>query len=480
VNAVLLRLPPFGVTCAPLNLGHLAAVLRASGHTVRVIDLDAETFHEVDDEVRAAFWSRDTDTVVRALRDPRQLHRLLPATRLRAWVNRVLGLAPDLVGLSLYGNNVISSARLATHLRQASDAMIVAGGPYCRREGGVAQRLIARGYVDAVAVGEGEETLADLASHYRRGVGPAIAGALVRTAAGIVDGGPRPPVGDLDGLPFPDFTDLRLDAYAALAIATSRGCVNRCGFCADCTFWGKFRYRRAERVVAEIEHQVQRHGRTRFEFLDLLVNGNLRELERLCRLLVARQEARGPIAWRGFAFPRPMSRELVGLMRQAGCERLHLGVESGSPNVLRRFNRRVDPAAIEDLVRTCDQAGIAVGIDWMVGFPGETEEDFAATVDLARRLMPHTNGVRSRPASICRALVGSDLWASPARHGAVLREPTDGTSWDDGQVGPAIRQRRRHEFNAMLGEYCEVGGLSWAPEAAAPKGAGAPDKNRGE
>jgi radical SAM superfamily enzyme YgiQ (UPF0313 family) len=453
VKITLVRMPAFGVTCAPLNLACLAAVLRARGHDVTLLDLDAATYHEADADLRSTFWSRDTASNLAAWKDPQKVRRLASGPTTREWERRVLSGSPDVVGFSVYATNVVPTAHLARRIRRRSRAPIVFGGPHCRRESGVALDLVQRGFADAAVVGEGEETLAELVADLAAGGLRRRPGAIVRTARALEDGGPRASLADLDALPFPDFTGLRLEHYDALSAATSRGCINRCGFCLDCSFWGAHRQRRAERVAAELEHQVRTHGILRFELLDLLVNGRLPELERLCRLLVALGERVGrPVEWRGFLSPREMSADLLGLMRRAGCTHVSIGVESGSERVLRRFHRRTPTRTIEELVARCHAAGIGVGIDWMVGFPGETEEDFAATVALATRLRPYVEGGGHRPASLCAAPPGSDLYANPGRYGVVRLDATDLAGWDDGGAPYATRVARRRRLNEVLAQ----------------------------
>ena len=87
--------------------------------------------------------------------------------------------------------------------------------------------------------------------------------------------------------------------------------------------------------------------------------------------------------------PKDLSDELIAVMARHDniCRHLHLPVQSGSSEILRRMNRRYDKARYLDLVRKLREAmpDISLTTDIIVGFPGETEEDFEETLDIVRQ-----------------------------------------------------------------------------------------------
>ncbi len=458
MKLVLLRMPAFGGQCPPLNLACLSAYLKARGHHVDLIDLDAETCRAAAPGLRESFWSDSFLARKEAWADAGKRAALLSAPLLDAWQARVLELAPDIVGFSIYSLNFYPSVHLARRLKEASAVKTVFGGPFCLRENGIAEAAVREGFADAAVVGEGEETLAELVEDFASGTVRKSPGAIRRNGQAIEDGGPRALIRDLDALPYPDFSGLRMDDYENFAVAASRGCINKCAFCADHSLIGGYRYRGAAGVVAEIGARIRAHGKYKFMFLDVLINGDLAELERMCRLLIKLQAGLGKrIEWWAFAFPRRMSAALVGLMKRAGCRRLSIGVESGSPRLLRLYNRSADLAAAEDFIRACHAEGILVRIDWMVGFPGETDEDFELTLALARKLLPYTREPEFRPASICAVIPGSNLWSDPHRYG--ITERASGSPQDlPGPKDPAPsaeQLRRRAVLNDIIKGYRE-------------------------
>lgn len=88
--------------------------------------------------------------------------------------------------------------------------------------------------------------------------------------------------------------------------------------------------------------------------------------------------------------PKDLSDKLIDAFKNCDklCKYIHLPVQSGSDAILKAMNRKYTREAYLELVRKLREAvpGIAISTDIIVGFPGETEEDFEDTLDLARRV----------------------------------------------------------------------------------------------
>lgn len=455
MRILLLRLPAFGGKCPPLNLAYLAAYLRLRGHDVATFDFDAEAYLQADANLRKTFWENpDSYSVMLDWQDERKSAPLVSGPLMDAWQQKVLDFAPDIIGFSVYFVTLFPSMELARRLRDRSSAKIVFGGPFCRRANGGARDIVSRGIADAAVIGEGEVTFAELVDMFGSGKARACPGAIVRTDRGIEDGGDRELIADLDSLPFPDFSGFQLRHYSLLPIHSSRGCVNNCAYCLDRAFWKKYRCREPANVVAEIEQQVMTHGMYDFVFLDLLVNGHLGNMEKMCRLLVALQNKLGKeLRWMGYASPREMSEDLIDWMKRAGCRELIFGVESGSERVLQRFEKRIDLGVAEKIIKTCCAKDISVTIDWIVGFPGETEEDFEKTVQFSKRIQPCSD--HFRPANLFFLNPGSRVWNNPRRYGIAGVNPEDLTAWEDDTASASreTRIRRHSSFNAFWADY---------------------------
>ena len=164
---------------------------------------------------------------------------------------------------------------------------------------------------------------------------------------------------------------------------TSRGCINRCTYCYEARQWGKYRFRHADNIVAEMEYYVEQWKPAHLFFRDSLIDGNLKEFGKMCDLII---EKKLPVLWSGMARIHPrMDREFLQKAYRAGCRALLFGVESGSRRVKDHMKKNVKNEVEERVIRDCAEVGIHVGAFIIVGYVNETEEDFQATLDYIRR-----------------------------------------------------------------------------------------------
>jgi threonylcarbamoyladenosine tRNA methylthiotransferase MtaB len=111
--------------------------------------------------------------------------------------------------------------------------------------------------------------------------------------------------------------------------------------------------------------------------------------------------------------PRELNGELIALIGAAGtvCRHLHIPLQSGDDGILAAMHRNYDAAFFQDLVRKLhtNLPGIAIGIDVMAGFPGETEEAFESTLRMVEE-MPiaylHVFPYSRRPGTPAAAMAG--------------------------------------------------------------------------
>jgi tRNA-2-methylthio-N6-dimethylallyladenosine synthase len=170
------------------------------------------------------------------------------------------------------------------------------------------------------------------------------------------------------------------------------GCNEYCSFCVVPYTRGHERMRRAADIVAEVR-EAARSGRREVQLLGQIVNHYQAPDDPSCDFaaLLERVHDVDGIARIRFASPHPrhVSDRLIAAVRDLPkvCKHLHLPVQSGSDRVLKAMRRRYTRDSYLDLVsRLRDEVpGIALSTDMIVGFPGETEDDFRESLDLVRR-----------------------------------------------------------------------------------------------
>ena len=171
------------------------------------------------------------------------------------------------------------------------------------------------------------------------------------------------------------------------------GCNNFCSYCIVPYVRGRERSREPKEIVREIEHLVQ-DGVVEVMLLGQNVNSYGKTLENpvsFARLLKEVEKIDGLKRIRFMtSHPKDLSDELIQVMAQSEkiCRHLHLPVQSGSTRILQKMNRRYTKEQYLDLVRKIREAipDISLTTDIIVGFPGETEEDFQDTLDVVRKV----------------------------------------------------------------------------------------------
>ena len=171
------------------------------------------------------------------------------------------------------------------------------------------------------------------------------------------------------------------------------GCNNFCSYCIVPYVRGRERSREPKEIIREIE-QLVADGVVEVMLLGQNVNSygkNLKEPVTFAQLLEEVEKIEGLERIRFMtSHPKDLSDELIEVMGRSKkiCKHLHLPLQSGSSRILKIMNRRYDKEHYLELVDKIRAAvpDIALTTDIIVGFPGETEEDFEETMDVVRKV----------------------------------------------------------------------------------------------
>lgn len=171
------------------------------------------------------------------------------------------------------------------------------------------------------------------------------------------------------------------------------GCNNFCSYCIVPYVRGRERSRKPEAIIAEIKRLVK-DGVTEVMLLGQNVNSYGKTLEHpvtFAQLLTEIEKIEGLRRIRFMtSHPKDLSDELIEVMGKSKkiCRHLHLPVQSGSTEILKKMNRRYTKEQYLLLVDKLRKGvpGISLTTDIIVGFPGETEKDFQETLDIVRKV----------------------------------------------------------------------------------------------
>jgi anaerobic magnesium-protoporphyrin IX monomethyl ester cyclase len=323
---------------------------------------------------------------------------------------------PSVLGISQFTHNREESLKLARVAKELdSGCFVVLGGPHATHAG--PELLAGHREVDAIVLGEGEETLDELVAALAAGRDlQQVAGLVYRRGSELLRSGPRPAIADLDALPLPaavEFPSIAVDFRRQLEfIITSRGCPASCLFCSSPLFWGRgVRFRSPGSVVDEVRLLREKYGLTYFSIRDDTFTADRERVLEICRLL---EEARLGILWNCQSRVTAVDEEMLRAMKRAGCECIQFGVESGSPAVLKSLGKRIAPQQIESACAAVRRVGINLSVYLITGVPGEGEQDLQQTVQLIERIRPQDGQV-----SPLVYYPGTQLFAKAVRQGEV-------------------------------------------------------------
>jgi len=295
-----------------------------------------------------------------------------------------------LFGITSLCANYPLALRLAALIKETvPGSIVIMGGPQASSV--YKQTLQKFPAVDMIVVGEGEETLCELVDALDAGDDlHGVAGLAFRADDDVIFTGSRSLIEDLDSLPFPDYGLVPIEDYLAddlsdyLEIEAGRGCPFRCTFCSTSRMWKRqFRAKSPQRLLEEMRFLNGAHGITRFGFVHDNLTVNPKYLKNMCEVFVANGS---PFQWSSSASLNTMRSEILDNMREAGCNGIFIGIETGSADMQKKIEKRLHLDNAEPVVRHAHQLGIRVDAAFIMGFPEENRDDLDQTVRLALTL----------------------------------------------------------------------------------------------
>jgi anaerobic magnesium-protoporphyrin IX monomethyl ester cyclase len=341
----------------PITLAYLAAVLEEGGHQVTVIDCPALGI------------------------DHKEFKTKIGESK------------PDAVGITTL-TPMIESALMAAHSAKEAnpETPIILGGPHATFMD--KEILNENPDVDIIVRGEGEQTLLELANtipktntkhlHKIKGITFRKNGQIIRTPN-------RPLIQNLDELPRPAYEHLPLKKYqlfgkSIMPIMTTRGCPFQCAFCVSSRMGGRnFRARSPKSVADELEWLKDRHGADSFTFYDDAFTFDTERTLKICEEIKKRKIG---LPWDCQTRVDRISEEILIRIREAGCQLISFGIESGSQKILDAIGKKTTIEQNEKAIILAKKAGISVSLNIILGYPGETEETLQQTMNFIKKTKP--------------------------------------------------------------------------------------------
>jgi anaerobic magnesium-protoporphyrin IX monomethyl ester cyclase len=171
------------------------------------------------------------------------------------------------------------------------------------------------------------------------------------------------------------------DGRRAAGIMTTRGCHGRCSFC---TFEISVGYQK-HRIgyVVDLLDWCASRGISNLVFYDSTFLADLGHVEAMCRAMIRNKY---DFRWTAQTHVHHQDRSIIKLMAEAGLVQMNLGLESGSPTILRNMNKRLDMDEFPGVVEAYREAGVGVCANLIIGSPGEDDETVRDTCRLFYRV----------------------------------------------------------------------------------------------
>lgn len=349
----------------PLGPGYISSALKKAGHEVRILDL---TFSD---------RGEDTGRLCGAL-----LHE-------RPEVIGIGGLTRDFPRISCILDNLKNFV---------PDIPVVAGGGFLSS---APELMLQNTHISYGVIGEGDETVVELAAALSAGTGVAgVNGLVYRDARGEITSTPkRRPSIPVDDLPMPDFEGFDLERYLAhqtqtdfkpidkstspllvvknqraVPIMLSRSCPFPCTFCFHSI--SEYRQRSLDAIFAEIDFLIANYGANCLTVFDDLFSVNRERVLEFCKRIKPYN-----LMWYPQLRIDNVDPELIAVMRDAGCYEIGYGLESINADVLASMRKKINPDQIVRALETNYRGNVGMQGNFIFGDSAETVDTVNETLD---------------------------------------------------------------------------------------------------
>lgn len=298
---------------------------------------------------------------------------------------------PDLVGISTWSMSYMQSMQALHVVKEVNPRIItIIGGPHASV---YPDKTIENFQVDYLFRGEAEKSFPIFIDELSKGDQAdfsGVKGLVYRKNGKIIKNEPDFSI-SLDEIPIPNYDLINLDEYLKKGyrynarernapILLTRGCPYNCGFCSAPIINGKqIRYNSLEYTIKWVNYLYHEKKIRHINIIDDNFTFHVNFAKDFCRMVI---ELNLP----GLKFGTPngiriqkSDLELFYLMKKAGWERIMIAPESGSERILKLMKKGLNLDIIPEKVKEIKKAGLKVHAFFIIGYPGETEDDIKQT-----------------------------------------------------------------------------------------------------
>ncbi len=403
-------------TYVPLGLAYISAVLKQAGHETSAFDTRISVKKSVEKDLG----------------------------------ERMHSFKPDIVAISCREIDFDMGLRVAKVAKEYG-AFVIAGGPYATA---APHELISFSDIDAVCIGEAEDAFVELAERMRKGQNfYDVKNFWFKTQGKVVKNQVRPLRSDIDSLPFPDWdVFMRESDCFEPTFLSSRGCPFNCTYCINNLLQkiyagkGKYiRFRKAENILAEVKYCVEKYNVKTVNFVDDAFTVDKKRLKAFAEGYRREIDVPFTIITRADMIDYPAFR----MLKEAGCESVAMGVESGSDFIREKvMKRRMSRETIVNAFKAAHKAGLYTYAFNIIGSPHETEKTIWETIELNKEIKPGGTQI-----SIMAAFKGSDLYNLVKKKGWLRNAKFTGWFNESALKLPSISRRKLEAYHKTFALY---------------------------
>ncbi|MFC2010276.1 B12-binding domain-containing radical SAM protein [Chloroflexota bacterium] len=298
---------------------------------------------------------------------------------------------PDVVGITAMTFSLIDSMLAVNAVKRVNkNTIVVMGGPHVSI---FPEETINLPGIDYLLMGEGEFAFVELLQNLDdKNKLKNIKGLVFKENGNIVNTGSPDFIKDLNTLPYParhltphkKYRSILSKESYITTMVTSRGCPFSCTYCNRPHMGKVFRNRTADNILDEMA-ECLKMGIREISIYDDTFTVNRKRVLDICEGILDRGLK---IRWDIRTRVDVIDKELLIKLGEAGCDRIHYGIEAGTADILKVLKKGTNLEQIQEAITWTKEAGISTLAYFMIGSPGETREQIMQTINLARKLEP--------------------------------------------------------------------------------------------
>jgi len=389
-----------GSLTPPIGLAYIASSLRASGHSVKIIDAIGENPKKST--------PISEDLVLRGL-------------TFEEIIERIPG-DSDFIGIScMFSSEWVQIRELTNQIGMAfPDKLIAGGGEHFTAAAELSMEHCPK--LRICILGEGEETIVELANVIQQdGNIEKVKGLVIRKNGTFLRTGTRSRIQNVDEVPAPAWDLVPLNNYLdnslsygvnrgrSMPMLASRGCPYQCTFCSNPLMWTtRWLARTPTKVVDEIETYIGKYNVSNVDFYDLTAIVKRDWIIEFCQELLKRNIN---ITWQLPSGTRSeaIDHEVAQWLFKAGCRNLNYAPESGSEETLKNIKKKVKLPRLTESLKGSVKAGLNVKLNIIIGLPDEKHQDVWKTLWFLIKMSWH--GAHDVSIGVFSPYPGSELYA---------------------------------------------------------------------